>query len=317
MDWKVLARARDLLNEGQVVAIPTETVYGLAARIDKESAVRAIFSSKERPFFDPLIVHVATFAQVDGLITAWPPLARELARRFWPGPLTVVLPKSERVSDLITSGLETVAIRMPAHPMARRLIRSVGVPLAAPSANKFGKTSPTEAQHVRSEFVGQNILVVDGGPCAVGLESTVIRVVGHEVEVLRPGSITHEMLAQALRQWPEPVQVQRVASESSPGHLEHHYMPQIPLVTMSEKNWPLTNQVRLRLQAQLAIRGDRAVLLKLSDEPAQAARELYKSLREASGQGDFIVAIRKDFHQGGYWTAIWDRLQRASFLHFE
>ena len=185
-----LEKAKNLLLAGEVVAIPTETVYGLAADISNEDAIRKVFSLKERPFFDPLIVHVASLKQAKALTTEWGPLTDFLARYFWPGPLTLILPKAESVNSLITSGLETLAIRFPNHPAAIQLITQVG-PLAAPSANKFGQTSPTEAHHVRKEFRSVDVFVVDGGPCEIGIESTVLEVGSNQdsVSILRPGRI--------------------------------------------------------------------------------------------------------------------------------
>jgi L-threonylcarbamoyladenylate synthase len=170
IDTSELLKARDRLVAGDVVAIPTETVYGLAASIDSEKGLRRIFSLKERPFFDPLIVHVASLKEASSLVRDWPPIADFIGRYFWPGPLTLVLPKAERVNSLITSGLDTVAVRYPSHPLTLDLIRLVGTPLAAPSANKFGKTSPSRALHVKSEFPGTDLLILDGGECEIGVE---------------------------------------------------------------------------------------------------------------------------------------------------
>ena len=152
-----ISRARNALRGGDVVGMPTETVYGLAAPISNEAGIRRIFEVKDRPFFDPLIVHIASFAQLDLVVQDFPPLAQLLTQAFWPGPLTIVLPRSEAVNPLICSGLPTVGVRMPRHLLALRLIRSVGEPLAAPSANKFGRTSPTSAAHVRAEFPGASL----------------------------------------------------------------------------------------------------------------------------------------------------------------
>jgi L-threonylcarbamoyladenylate synthase len=214
LDSQDLIRARDLLRNGDVVAIPTETVYGLAASIASHDGLKKIFALKERPFFDPLIVHVASFEQAKSVVSEFPPLADFLTRWFWPGPLTVVLPKASNIDPVITSGLETVAVRYPAHPLAQDLIRLVGSPLAAPSANKFGRTSPSTASHVRSEFKGSPLLVLDGGPCEVGLESTVLTIAktpegADQIRILRPGGITAEAIEEALVRWSAPVEVVR------------------------------------------------------------------------------------------------------------
>ncbi len=220
------------LKNDDVVAMPTETVYGLAGRIGSERALKKIFSTKKRPFFDPLIVHVSSIEQAKMCYQMWNPIAEKLAARFWPGPLTMVMPKSDRVSSLITSGLETVAVRWPAHPIAQKLIQMVGEPLAAPSANLFGKTSPTKAEHVREQF-GDEVFILDGGSSEFGIESTVLliqtlnpsqfvknlhgeshRVVSestskveshegivdhYELSILRPGSVTKAQIEDALQ----------------------------------------------------------------------------------------------------------------------
>ncbi len=302
-----LETAEKLLLSGEVVAIPTETVYGLAASIAQEAAIRKVFSFKQRPFFDPLIVHVASLTQAKTLVTHWSPLTDFLARTFWPGALTLVLPKSSLVHSLITSGLDSVAIRFPRHEMAIEIISKVG-PLAAPSANKFGKTSPTQAHHVREEFKSENIFVVDGGPCEVGIESTVLEISpdDNSISILRPGGITQSDLTQALKKWSHPVEIKKNQSQKSPGHLEHHYMPEIPLILLV-KGEKIEN---LRLASDLK----RGFELRLSEAPEQAARELYANLRSAkSGEFDFIYyAVPESYFGDSNWDAILDRLKRAA-----
>lgn len=328
LDSSELIKARDLLLAGDVVAIPTETVYGLAADIESETGLRKIFSLKERPFFDPLIVHVASFKQAASLAKAWPPLADFLARMFWPGPLTIVLPKADHVNPLITSGLDTVAIRYPAHPLALDLMELVGHPLAAPSANKFGRTSPSRAAHVRSEFPQSGLLVLDGGECEVGVESTVIAVRvttdnstdsstgGDEVRILRPGAITEEMLKEILTKWSRPVRVSRETSEASPGHLKHHYQPRIPLVIVGKnESEPLSAKTRNRIESELKLKIERPVEMILSEEPAIAARELYASMRKLAESGADALYVRNRDDQSGLWLAIWDRINRAASLN--
>lgn len=316
LDTSELIKARDLLRSGDVVGIPTETVYGLAASIDSHEGLQKIFSLKERPFFDPLIVHVASFEQAHAVTREFPPLADFLARWFWPGPLTLVLPKSERVDPIITSGLETVAVRYPAHPLAQDLIRLVGSPLAAPSANKFGRTSPSTAEHVRSEFDGSDLLVLDGGPCEVGLESTVIAFAPAgaptEVRILRPGGITKEDLEQALMRWSEDVAVIRAESSESPGHLKHHYMPTVPLIIV---NKALEASLLSRVTKDLALKTkiNHARELELPQDAAQAARLLYSEMRRLCDDGaDLLYVIETAERQGGLWAAVWDRLKRAA-----
>lgn len=313
LDSADLLKARDLLRSGDVVAIPTETVYGLAASIDSDVGLRKIFSLKERPFFDPLIVHVASLTQAQTLAREWPPLADFLARWFWPGPLTIVLPKAQHVNPVITSGLETVAIRFPSHPIARDLIELVGTPLAAPSANKFGRTSPSTAEHVRSEFSGTDLLVIDGGPSDVGVESTVISfdVAANEVRILRPGAITKENLEAALKRTSLGAKVVTAESSESPGHLKHHYMPNVPLAIVDhspdEKSFA-------KIAKDLKIEKPKAPReLELGSEAEQAARVLYAEMRRLSEEGaDLLWVLESPARSGGMWTAIWDRLTRAS-----
>lgn len=300
--------------------MPTETVYGLAASIESTAGLRRVFSLKERPFFDPLIVHVASFKQAQSLTSDWSPLADFLARLHWPGPLTLVLPKAEHVNPLITSGLETVGIRYPAHPVALKLIETLGSPVAAPSANKFGRTSPTSPDHVRSEFPDSKLLILDGGECDIGVESTVATIEdNHLVKILRPGAITKEMLQKVLKKWAHPTEVIRETSQASPGHLKHHYMPNIPLVIVPREE-PLTDsaelsaQVRLRIQNEIGKPAQRAVELHLSEDPSLAARELYSEMRRLAETGADCIFVRKREAQDGLWSAIWDRLNRAASL---
>lgn len=317
LDSQELIKARDLLQNGDVVAIPTETVYGLAASIASHDGLKKIFALKERPFFDPLIVHVASFQQAKEVVGDFPPLADFLTRWFWPGPLTVVLPKAATVDPVITSGLETVAVRFPAHPIAQDLIRMVGTPLAAPSANKFGRTSPSTAAHVKSEFVGSSLLVIDGGACEVGLESTVITFAktqdGHDqVRVLRPGGITEEDLRASLSRWNAPVEVVRAESSESPGHLKHHYMPTIPLILTRAK--PSSERLKtLKTELNLKAIPSNAMELDLPQDASHAARVLYSEMRRLSESGaDLLYVLETSDRQGGLWAAVWDRLTRAA-----
>jgi L-threonylcarbamoyladenylate synthase len=309
-----LHKATDLLLKGEVVAIPTETVYGLAASIESHEGLKKIFALKERPFFDPLIVHIANFKQAASLTTDWLPLADYLTRTFWPGPFTVVLPRADHVDTLITSGLNTVAIRYPAHPLTQELIHLVG-PLAAPSANKFGHTSPTQPRHVQDEFPGSHLLILDGGNCEVGVESTVASIEAEHVRILRPGAVTEEMILTALVKWSHPVSVTRESSQASPGSLKHHYMPKIPVVIVQPQNsTELSADIRLRIQNELGMPAQNAVELKLNDDPAIAARELYSEMRKISeSNADCIYVVNRPERQG-MWSAIWDRLSRAASL---
>lgn len=317
---QALERAKDLILAGEVVGLPTETVYGLAASIESEIGLKKIFSIKERPFFDPLIVHISDLDQKKRVVSDWPPIADLLARSFWPGPLTMVLPKNPKLNPLITSGLETVGIRMPAHPVARALIDLCGVPLAAPSANKFGKTSPTKAEHVVRGFEKENLFILDGGPSEVGLESTVVslqKIDGKEiVTILRPGAITKKMLEECLKTQNSPFSIERASSMASPGNTEHHYMPNIPLVIVEQEALHLKKSTQNQICKQFQLDENSAgIELKLDSSPKIAARSLYVKMRECGDSGaDFIYVIKNNKSTDDFWDAVWDRLSRAASL---
>lgn len=312
IDSADLLKAENRLKNDDVVAIPTETVYGLAASIDSETALKKVFALKERPFFDPLIVHVASFEQARHVVAEFPPIADFLARWFWPGPLTLVLPKAAHINPLITSGLPTVAVRYPAHALAQEIISRVGSPLAAPSANRFGRTSPSTAAHVRAEFPDADLLVVDGGPCHVGLESTVVSFAPGEVRILRPGGVTEEDLRAALERWSQPTTIVRADSHESPGHVKHHYMPTVPLIVISET--PSHRQLAdIAKDLKLPKTPSNPMELDLTDDAAQAARLLYSEMRVLCERGaDLLYVVETDERNGGLWAAVWDRLTRAS-----
>lgn len=334
MSESQIERAVELLKKGQVVGIPTETVYGLAALISSPEGISRIFSTKKRPFFDPLIVHVSSKKMAETLTTDWSPVADFLAEHFWPGPLTMVLPKSEKVDPMITSGLETVGIRMPKHSLALSLIDRLEEPLAAPSANLFGKTSPTTAEHVRSEFKEENLLVIDGGACEVGLESTVLLIKRngeqYQLSILRAGHITQSVLEKSLT----GARFQFLFTESidrrqSPGQMKHHYMPEIPLVLV--RNPDLTGQ-DIRQIAQNKIQElpdqvegvqikkvkqvNKMAELVLPSDPALAARLLYSELRRLSENKSLDLLFFKFMPEHGQepWLALMDRLTKAASL---
>ncbi|MFN8792662.1 MAG: L-threonylcarbamoyladenylate synthase [Bdellovibrionales bacterium] len=314
-----------ILLQDQVVALPTETVYGLAGRIDSEKALHLIFSTKQRPFFDPLIVHVRDKVQAQELTLEWTPIAEALANAFWPGPLTLVLRKSARISDLITSGLERVGLRCPNHPLALEVLEKLGEPFAAPSANLFGRTSPTTAEHVESEFQGK-VPVLDGGPCPIGIESTVVLLDQTQVAILRKGHIKAQDIESVLKshhlefQWKT-----QVSALESPGHMKHHYMPAKPLfwVEGSWKEQPLLEKlnnslrslpqsvegVQLRKPTQIRSYSE----LVLPDHAEQAARLLYSELRRLSSlDSDCLVFFVRKNHLHEDWDAILERLRKAS-----
>ena len=224
-----IARAAALLREGALVGIPTETVYGLAANAFDGQAVAGIFAAKGRPMDNPLIVHIADVSQWDALVAEIPDKARALAEAFWPGPLTVILPHSDRIPPQVSAGLSTVAVRLPAHPLARAIIAEAGCPLAAPSGNRSGSPSPTTAAHMLADMDGRIAAIVDGGDCAVGVESTVVSVLDGRVRLLRPGGVTLEMLRSVVGE----VETDRAVTEqlaegavaASPGMKYKHYAP--------------------------------------------------------------------------------------------
>lgn len=311
-------KAVQLLKQGDVIGLPTETVYGLAAVISNEDAIRKIFSTKNRPFFDPLIVHVSSIEQAKTLVHEWPESANILAEAFWPGPLTMVLPKNHLVSDLITSGLETVGLRYPKHSIAREIIKNLGEPVAAPSANKFGKTSPSKADHVRTEF-DNSVFTVDGGPCEVGIESSIIKIIETqdtiEITVLRAGSIVTDEIKSALASKTNKRIVfhQPGTNIEAPGQVKHHYMPTIPVLFITESKWKNLNTNFKDINNQLSTNYKNPICLNLDSSPELAARELYSKLRECSlSDHDLIVFVHTHLQVGEYWTAILDRLRRAS-----
>jgi L-threonylcarbamoyladenylate synthase len=292
-----LARAARRIRNGQLVAFPTETVYGLGANALDAVAVRRIFELKGRPSTSPLIVHVDSIAMARSLVTEWPELAEELARQYWPGPLTMVLPKRTVVPDEVTAGLGTVGIRIPAHPVALDLIRAAGVPVAAPSANRFTGLSPTTAEHVREAF-GDAVMVLDGGPTQVGIESTVISLAGAEPVLLRPGMIPFENLRRAMTPDAE--------AHPSPGMHHRHYSPRTRLVLI-DGELPPGRVAYLWLQRPME--APKSVRMPRSPEGYAAA--LYSTLHELDREGWDLIAVERPPAEAG-WAGILDRLTRAS-----
>jgi L-threonylcarbamoyladenylate synthase len=316
-------RAAAILRAGGLVAFPTETVYGLGADALNESAVARVFEVKGRPRFDPLIMHVAGIEWIPRLTTDFPPLARQLAEKFWPGPLTLVLPKSSAVPDLVTAGGPTVAVRVPDHPVALRLLRAADLPIAAPSANLFGRISPTCAEHVR-EQLGQSIdLILDGGPCRVGVESTVLQLTPQGPVLLRPGGTTQEELEKLIGS----VQLARdsrpdfeAAPLVSPGTLAQHYAPRTALVIQTDETADVLGSEpampgRVGL---LAFREPKATerfaqveVLSRTGDLHDAAANLFAALRRLDAAGlDLIIA--ESVPEVGLGRAVNDRLRRAA-----
>ncbi len=325
-----LERARRELLAGGVVAIPTETVYGLAGVATDPAAVARIFAAKERPTFDPLIVHVghvraagvdqlaaAGIVDADGLGEVARARADALMRAFWPGPLTLILPRGEAIPDLVTSGLDTVAVRMPRHPVAERLLALLGKPLAAPSANRFGRISPTTAAHVAAELGDRIALIVDGGPCAVGVESTIVALDRDgALTLLRPGLLGAEAIGAAAGT--TVARAARVSdTPSAPGMLASHYAPRKPL-RLGEPAGDVGYLAFSGDAAAIAARlGPRAVVrvLSPSGDLAEAARNLFARLRELDeSAAETLVAepVPTALAADGLGHAIADRLQRAA-----
>jgi L-threonylcarbamoyladenylate synthase len=304
-----LQQACKLLQKGEVVALPTETVYGLAGRIDQDSALKKIFQIKKRPFFDPLIVHVSGIAQV----THWAqidPLSQALMERFWPGPLTLVLAKKSQLSSLINNGGETVAVRSPQHSEFQKVLQVLRVPLAAPSANLFGKTSPTQAQHVIDEFADQ-VPVLQGGACCGGIESTVIRVQPEDqvVEILRPGLIDQPQIERFLQTQTQHWSVQPQASKESPGHLANHYQPSAPMVLVEGG----IDDPKSLLAGLQPLHPGPWSSMTLDSDPTVAARNFYGQLREFSQKRQpFWLPIEEIWQHDPTWAGLWDRMQKAA-----
>jgi L-threonylcarbamoyladenylate synthase len=290
-----VARAAALIRAGELVAFPTETVYGLGANALDPAAIEKIYVAKGRPPSSPLIVHVASIEMARSLVREWPERAEKLVRKFWPGPLTLVLPKKPHVPDRLTAGLDTVGIRMPAHPIAQALIRESGVPIAAPSANPFTQLSPTTAQHVRHALGGHVAMVLDGGPSKVGIESTVLSLAGSDAVLLRPGMVTQSEIEALIG----PVRVLGSATEgahASPGLHRRHYSPKTPLILVERGQPPPSG---------------RGICLQMPADPREYAAVLYQRLHEADSEGWDWIAIERP-PSGEEWAAIRDRLERAA-----
>jgi L-threonylcarbamoyladenylate synthase len=332
-DAAAVERAAGVLRAGGLVAFPTETVYGLGASALDEAAVAAVFRAKGRPAHDPLIVHVLDLAGAEAVAAAVPPLARRLAEAFWPGPLTLVLPKAEAVPPAVTAGLDSVAVRSPAHPVARALLAAVDLPIAAPSANRFGHVSPTTAQHVLDDLDGRIDLVLDGGACPLGLESTVVDARGPEPLILRPGAITAASIGAVAGPVPSRPADPSGAPSPSPGQLGRHYAPATPLVLLTGEPTAVTAALA-ELAARLAARGRTVGLLAAADDlpvlptgprivlraPAAladteaAAARLYADLRALEAAGtDWILA--RSWGTTGLGPVLDDRLRRAAEGH--
>lgn len=310
--WTSISEAARLLQQGEVVAIPTETVYGLAGNAYEPSALAKIFAAKERPTFDPLIVHIADIAQLSDVAKDIPDAAYALAKAYWPGPMTMILPKKDCIPDLCTSGLPSVAVRFPSHPVAQQIIRESGLPLAAPSANLFKHVSPTTAEHVAAQLADRIAGIVDGGPCSVGVESSIISLVG-EPTVLRPGAITPEMFAEVLGS----VKIKESTSKpgqpmAAPGQCDTHYRPQVPLyfgILPAGFQLP-KHTVRIAFGNT---EGPVPATVNLSEtgDPMEATAKLYAYMHDLDDPKYDLILV-DPIPNTGVGMALNDRLKRAS-----
>jgi L-threonylcarbamoyladenylate synthase len=311
-----IAEAARLLRAGELVAFPTETVYGLGADASNVVALRRLFEAKGRPADHPVIVHVADFAQAERWAAAMPAGARALAEAFWPGPLTLIVPRSAHVGDAVTGGQASVGLRVPSHPVARALLAEFGGGIAAPSANRFGHVSPTTAQHVADDLADAVALILDGGPCDVGIESTIVAFDGDTPLLLRPGGIAADAIARVLGGTPAPG---GASAPRASGTLASHYAPRTPSTLVSGE------ALRAEL-AQLADRDERVAVLardvaipeafdglwiRAPRDAVAYARALYANLRALDAAGADAILI-EGVPADPAWAAVRDRLMRAT-----
>ncbi|GGF21807.1 threonylcarbamoyl-AMP synthase [Halobacillus andaensis] len=323
--YHVIEEAAALLKDQQVVAFPTETVYGLGADATSEAAVQRIFEAKGRPSDNPLIVHVGDRSQVEQLVTHIPEIADKLMDQFWPGPLTLVLPSNHKAARNVTAGLDTVAIRMPSDPIALALLKETGLPLAAPSANRSGRPSPTDAAHVQQDLDGRIAGIVDGGPTGVGVESTVLDCTTEVPIILRPGGVTKEDLESFI---PNVVIDPALADQAedqpkSPGMKYTHYAPEAPLWLVEGDDEFFQHQLEsMKAEGQrVAVIASRELVGQLNHEYVtpcgsrqqltEVAGELYRALRYYK-KADVDVILCESFPEHGVGAAIMNRLHKAA-----
>ena len=308
-----LDAAADLLRRGGLVAFPTETVYGLGGLALEPLAVRAIYAAKGRAPTNPLIVHVLGEADARPLCARWPIEAQQLVARFWPGPLTIVLPRTDRVPDEVTGGGPTVAVRAPSHPAARNLLARVGAPLAAPSANRSEHVSPTTALHVLRDLNGRIDAVLDGGRCPVGIESTVMALTSQGARLLRAGAISRAQLEELLGEVPDGAAGALVPA--SPGQGKRHYAP-AALVRLAPASSLARVAADLPGPVGALVRSDAAlphtvIAVRLPADPADYARDLYAAMRDLEDRGCTSICI-ESVPATAEWDAVRDRLSRAA-----
>lgn len=312
--------AAAIIQRGGLVAFPTETVYGLGANALDPKAVARIFAAKQRPAFNPVIVHLSDASQLERVAASVPPIARTLADAFWPGPLTLLLPRRPEVPDAVTAGLDLVGVRVPAHPVARALIARSGVPIAAPSANSYTRTSPTTAAHVVAQLGDAVDLVLDGGPCAVGIESTVLDVSGEVPVLMRLGGVSREALEAVVGPVATPERtVEGDTPRPSPGMVERHYAPNARLVAFDGAEraaaWKAIDELVARGERVGVIAFDvdgtaGAPAIRMPSDAAGYARALYAALHLLDDAAAHVAFVERP-PSDGEWAAIADRLRRA------
>lgn len=304
------------LRDGELVAFPTETVYGLGANARDPAALRRIFELKGRPADHPLILHLDSARFVRRWVAEFPPVAEQLASRFWPGPLTLVLPRGPDASDVLTGGQDTVAVRVPSHPMAQQLLTAFGGGIAAPSANRYGHVSPTRAEHVREEFGDAVKVILDGGECTLGLESTIVSLVGSRPRLLRPGHVSLAQLVDVVG----PVESGADASSPRvPGSALRHYAPQTPVVRVPPVSLESRIDEQLRESGRVAVlalraarRAQQGVTWINAGSRADAyAHDLYANLRSLDKAGAALILV-EDVPERAEWAAVRDRLARCT-----
>jgi len=309
-----IRQAAEIIRQGGIVAFPTETVYGLGADAYNPLAVARVFEVKRRPFFDPLIVHIASPAHLKKLVKDIPSSARKLTEKLWPGPLTVVLFKEEHIPDIVTAGLPTVALRMPSHPMALSLIKESKCPIAAPSANPFGYLSPTTAEHVRGQLADQVDLILDGGPCPVGVESTIVSFSENKPRLLRPGGVSLEEIESIIGK----VEINSIKDRPvAPGMLPRHYAPRTPIVLdWDEKHLDSYKGKKIGFLAfqepKNFLQFQHIEVLSKKGDLREAAANLFSAIRRLDAL-DLDLILAEAVPEAGLGRAIMDRLRRATF----
>lgn len=312
MQTPIIHQAIQFLKQGKLIALPTETVYGLGADAKNEEAIRKIFNVKGRPVDHPLIVHIADLSQLSDWAIDISDTALQLAKTFWPGPLTLIFKKASHVSPLLTGGQNTIGIRIPNHPIALSVLKNFGSGIAAPSANRFGRISPTTAEAVREELGDAVDLILDGGQCEVGVESTIVDVSGNDIRILRPGMISAKQIETVLHQHlsKNKNNIPRVS-----GSLELHYAPKTKTHLMSVdeiKNYlSTTKNFPLAVMGLTKISNAKMDFVMMSEHPEKYAHDLYQTLRELDKKNYREILIEK-VPDGVEWDAVRDRLQRAS-----